>query len=85
MRHNEHQIKYKFPKNVNDIVLVLYEKVSREFWRIAIVLPSRGSEKGGAKVRIAKTNTILRHPVKKLFAVEIHMALTKQVRQGNKS
>ena len=86
MRHNKH--KYKLPKNVNDIVLVFYEQVSRDFWRIAIVtrvLPSRGSEIRGAKVRIAKTNTILKHPVKKLFAVEIHMTLTKQMRQGNKS
>ena len=64
------------------------QQVSRDFWRIAIVtrvLPSRGSEIRGAKVRIAKTNTILKHPVKKLFAVEIHMTLTKQMRQGNKS
>ena len=42
------KIKYKLPKiNVNDIVLVFYEKVSRHFWRIAIitrVLPSRASE-----------------------------------------
>ena len=55
--------------NVNDIVLVFYEKVPRHFWRIAIVtrvLPSRDSEIRGAIVRIAKTNTIL----KKLFAVE---------------
>ena len=71
MRHNEHQIKYKLPKNV--IVLVFYEKVPRDFWRIAIVtrvLPNRGSEIRGAIMRIAKTNTILKRPVKKLFAVE---------------
>ena len=55
--------------NVNDIVLVFYEKVPRHFWRIAIVtrvLPSRDSEIREAIARIAKTNTIL----KKLFAVE---------------
>ena len=59
--------------NVNDIVLVFYEKVPRHFWRIAIVtrvLPSRNSEIRGAIVRIAKTNTILKRPVNKLFADE---------------
>ena len=52
--------------NVNDIVLVFYEKVLRHFWRIAIVtrvLPSRDSEIREAIVRIAKTNTILKRPV----------------------
>ena len=47
--------------NVNDIVLVFYEKMLGHFWRIAIVtrvLPSRDSEIRGAIVRIAKTNTI---------------------------
>ena len=34
------------------------------------VLPSRNSEIRGAIVRIAKTNTILKLPLKKLFAVE---------------
>ena len=59
--------------NVNDTVLVIYEKVPRHFWRIAIVtrvLPSRDSEIRGAMVRIAKTNAILKHPVNNLFAVE---------------
>ena len=59
--------------NVNDIVLIFYEKVLRNFWRIAIVtqvLPCGDSEIREAIVRIAKTNTILKHPVKKLFAVE---------------
>ena len=59
--------------NVNDIVLVFYEKVPRHFWRIAIVtrvLPSRDSEIRGPIVRIEKTNTILKRPVNKLFAVE---------------
>ena len=68
------KIRYKLPKiNVNDIVLVFYEKVSRHFWRIAIitrVLPSRGSEIARTIVRIAKTNKILKRPVKKLFAIE---------------
>ena len=48
--------------NVNDIVLVFYEKVPRNFWRIAIVsrvLSSRDYEIRGAIVGIAKTNKIL--------------------------
>ena len=55
--------------NVNDILLIFYEKVLRHFRRIAIVtrlLPSRDSEITGAIVRIA----ILKRPVNKLFAVE---------------
>ena len=59
--------------NVNDVVLVFYEKVLRHFWKIAIVtrvLPSRDSEIKGAIVKIAKTNTILKRPVNKLFALE---------------
>ena len=59
--------------NVNVIVLVFLEKVTRHFWRIVIVkrvLPSKDSEKSGTVVRIAKTNTILKLPVNKLFAVE---------------
>ena len=59
--------------NVNDTVLVLYEKVPWHFWRIAIVtrvLHSRDSEIRGPTVRITKTNTILKCPVNKLFAVE---------------
>ena len=59
--------------NVNDIVLVFYEKVPKHFWRIAIVmrvLPIRDSEVKGAIVRIAKTNTILKLPVNKLLAVQ---------------
>ena len=54
-------------------MLVIYQKLPRHFWRIAIVtrlLPSRDSEIKGAIVRIANTNTILKRPVKKLFAVE---------------
>ena len=34
------------------------------------VLPSRDSEIRGAIVRIAKTNSILKRPVNKLFTVE---------------
>ena len=59
--------------NVNDILLVFYEKVPKHFWRIAIVtrvLPSKDSEIRGAIARIVKTNTILKRPVIKLFAVE---------------
>ena len=59
--------------NVNGIALVFYEKVSRHIWRIAIVTPvllSRDSEIRGPIVRIAKTNTILKPPINKLFTVE---------------
>ena len=45
----------------------------RRFWGIAIVtgvLPSKDSEIKGAKVRIKKTNAILKHPVKKVFPIE---------------
>ena len=60
--------------NVSNIVLVIYEKLPRHFWRIAIVTrvltPSRDSEVRGAIVRIAKTNSTLKHPVNNLFAVE---------------
>ena len=57
--------------NINDIVLVFYEKVPKHFWRTAIVtrvLPSRDFEIRGAIVRITKTNTI--NTINKLFAVE---------------
>ena len=54
-------------------MLVYDEKVPIHFWRIAMVpgvLPSRDSEIRGAIVRIAKTNSILKRPVNKLFTVE---------------
>ena len=54
-------------------MLVYDEKVPIHFWTIAIVpgvLPSRDSEIRGAIVRIAKTNSILKRPVNKLFTVE---------------
>ena len=53
--------------------MLVYEKVPRHFWRIAIVtgvLPCRDSEIRGAIVRIAKTDTILKRHLKKLIAVE---------------
>ena len=59
--------------NMNDIELVYNKKVPKHFWRIVIVtgvLPSRDSEIRGAIVRIAKTNTILKRPVNKLFPVK---------------
>ena len=59
--------------NIIDIVLVPYEKVPIHFWNISIVtrvLPSRDSEIRWVIVRIAKTNRILKRPVKVLFAVE---------------
>ena len=67
--------------NVNNIVLDFCEKLPRNFWRIVIVmrvLPSRDSEIRGAIVRIPKTNTILKHPVNKLFAVKNIYHGTKQ-------
>ena len=63
------------------LMLVFHEKLSRHFWRIAIVtrvLPSRDSEIREAIVRIAKTSTILKCPVNKLFAVENTYHDTKQ-------
>ena len=54
-------------------MLVYDEKVPRYFWRIAIitrVLPSRDSEIKEARVRIAKTNEILKRPINKLFPIE---------------
>ena len=64
---NSHKI------NVNDIVLVYDAMVSRHFWRISIVtgvLPIRDSEIRRAIMRMAKTNTILKRPVNKLFTVK---------------
>ena len=54
-------------------MLVFGEKVSRHFWRIAIVtrvLPNSDSEIRGATMRIAKASTILKRPVKILLAVK---------------
>ena len=54
-------------------MIVFDEKAPRHFWRIAIVtrvLSIRDSEIRGAIVRIAKTNTILKRLVNRLFAVE---------------
>ena len=53
--------------NVNDIVLIFYEKVARYLWSISIVtqaLTSTDSQIREAKVRIAKTNTILKRPTR---------------------
>ena len=72
--------------NVNGIVLVFHEKVPRYFWRIAIitrVLPSRDSEIRGAIARIARTNTILKCPVNKLFSVENTHHATNQPDKGS--
>ena len=66
-----------------------YENVPSHFWRIAIVtrvLPSRDSEIRGTILRIAKTNTIPKRPIKNSLQLKIHiMTLTKQIRQGYKS
>ena len=59
--------------NVNDIMLVYDEKLPVHFWRIALVtgvLSSRDSEITAAIVRTAKTSTILKRPVNKLFTVK---------------
>ena len=67
--------------NVNNIMLVCYEKVPRHFWRSAIVtrvLPRRDSEIRGAIVRIAKTNIILERPINKLLAFENTCHCTNQ-------
>ena len=63
-----------------------YKKVSGHIWRIAIVtrvLPSRDSEIRGAIVRITKTNTILKRPVNKLFAIENTYHDTNQTDKAN--
>ena len=60
----------------------------RHFWKISIVtrvLPSRDYEIRGVIVRIEKTNTILKRPVNKLFAVENTYHNTNQTdKAGNK-
>ena len=54
--------------NVNDIMLVL--KGAQTFLERDSESPSRDSEIRRAIVKIAKTNTILKRPVNKLFTVE---------------
>ena len=54
-------------------MLVIFHKLPRYFWRIAIVtrlLPSRDSETRKAIVRTANTNTILKRPVNNIFAAK---------------
>ena len=54
--------------------MLVYDEIARRhFQRIAIVtrvLPKRESEVRGTIVGMAKTNTILKRPVKKLFIVK---------------
>ena len=53
-------------------MLVIYEKVRKDFWRIAIVtrvLPIKDSKIRGAILRIANTNAIPKRPLNNLFAV----------------
>ena len=67
-------------------MLIFYEKVFKHFWRIVMVtqeLPSRYSEIRRAIVRIVKTNTILKRPVNKLFAVENTYHDTNQTDKAN--
>ena len=59
--------------NVNDIVLVFDEMVPRYFRRVFMVigvLPSRNSEIKGAIVTMAKTYTMIKRPVNKVFTVK---------------
>ena len=88
MRHNTSKSNINSPKiNVNDNVLVYDEKVPRHFWRIAIVtgvLPSRDSEIRRARVRIAKTNTILKLPVNKSFPIKNTYQDTEQTSKARK-
>ena len=50
------------------------------------VSPSRDSEIRGAIVGIAKTNAVLKRPVKNSSQLKIHiMTLSKQIWKGNKS
>ena len=59
--------------NVNDIVLVFDEMVPRHFRRVFMVigvLPSRNSEIKGAIVTMAKTYTMIKRPVNKVFTVK---------------
>ena len=75
--------------NVNDIVLVYDEMVTRHFWRIAIVtgvLSSRDPKIRRAIVGMAKANINLKRPVSKLFIVKNTYHDTNQTdRQVNKS
>ena len=70
--------------NVN-IALVYDEKDNCH--RNRGIIPSRDSEIRGVIVRIAKANTILKHPVNKLFTVEntYHDTNQSYIRQGNES
>ena len=73
------KINYKHPKNY--VVLVYDEKVTRHFWRIAIVtgvLPSRDSETKRSDSRIEKTNATLKRLINKLFPTEYTYHDTKQ-------
>ena len=54
-------------------MLVYDEKVYRHFWRIAIVTGfylDKDSEIRGAIADIAKTNTVLKRSINKLFTIE---------------
>ena len=66
--------------------MLLYDKkVPRNIWRTAIVtrlLPRTDFQIREAIARIAKTNTILKHPLNKLFAVENTCHGTKQTYNG---
>ena len=62
-------------------MLVYDEKVTRHFWRIAIVtgvLPSRDSETKRSDSRIEKTNATLKRLINKLFPTEYTYHDTKQ-------
>ena len=53
--------------------MLVYGKVTKQFWKIAIVagvLPSGDSEIRWSIVKSKKTNAILKRPINKLFTIE---------------
>ena len=58
---------------MKDVVIVEEETQSRSMWRVGIVeklLQGKDGQIRGVKVRVPKTNSILKRPVNKLYLVE---------------
>ena len=58
---------------LKDVVIVEEDRQSRPVWRVGIVeelLQEKEGQIRGAKVRVPKTNSILKRPVNKLYLVE---------------
>ena len=58
---------------LKDAVIVEEERQSRSMWRVGLVeelLQGKDGQIRGAKVRVPKTNSILKRPVNKLYLVE---------------